>query len=539
MRKDERREINLEPKVLGVLIVLLESAGELVQKEELMNRVWFGAEVGDESLGRCVYILRRLLRDNRDEPYIDTVYGKGYRFRRPVAKCQAVDSEPTCSVAIFPFSIDGNAFDPVALHDMLIQCLSRYTSSGLAVLPASLTRECNEPSQIIALVDRMRPDYYLTGQSILAGVRLALRVELVSGKDHRLTHRDSIDLSEYCDIASVQRRLAYILPQRIPGLRWSGSNAVPMASLDLAVTWLTAQQALREYTPQSLRQALSLFQRCLSVDPSNAPTSCGIAECYLALSSLGLFDQREAMRLAEQAARSALALEPGNATALALFGLVLSLRRERAIAQILFGQAALLNVGTAAVHYLHAWHCFLHGHTDAALTALESCLSIDPSNVAAIVLKVRVLFCGDAVDAAITYGERELRQHARDHPVLQWTLAPLLAWRVRALAARQLAGAAGASVEEGGVLWVNHAYVNLLQDGEHGRERAASVLSRLDERQIGSAVLPLVMQLEGIDAASRMWRRLESQGCPWLPLARNDPRLACVAAQMNPVGHTG
>src|SRR6266849_433456 len=71
----------VEPKAFRALLLLLRNPQKLVSKEELLNSVWGDAAVGDGSLTRCIWLLRRLLGDDINEPrYIATVATVGYRF---------------------------------------------------------------------------------------------------------------------------------------------------------------------------------------------------------------------------------------------------------------------------------------------------------------------------------------------------------------------------------------------------------------------------------------------------------------------------
>lgn len=70
------KEVYLPPKEAGVLTVLLKNYRHIVSKEKIINDVWNNA-VSDESLTRCVYILRNALgKDNKH--LIETVYNRGY-----------------------------------------------------------------------------------------------------------------------------------------------------------------------------------------------------------------------------------------------------------------------------------------------------------------------------------------------------------------------------------------------------------------------------------------------------------------------------
>ncbi len=73
--------LTVEPKAFRVLLFLLRNPQRLVSKEELLNAVWGDIAVGDGSLTRCIWLLRRLLGDDSNQPrYIATVATVGYRW---------------------------------------------------------------------------------------------------------------------------------------------------------------------------------------------------------------------------------------------------------------------------------------------------------------------------------------------------------------------------------------------------------------------------------------------------------------------------
>ena len=81
----EGTEIALPPRVLGVLEVLLERSGEVVARQDLLDRVWKDAFVTDTSLAEAVSFLRSALGDDPQSPrYIQTVHRRGYRFIAPL-----------------------------------------------------------------------------------------------------------------------------------------------------------------------------------------------------------------------------------------------------------------------------------------------------------------------------------------------------------------------------------------------------------------------------------------------------------------------
>ena len=75
----------LEPKVFDVLTYLVQQCDRLVSKDELLEQVWCGANVGEAALVRCIVAARKAIGDRPETPrIIQTVRGRGYRFVAPV-----------------------------------------------------------------------------------------------------------------------------------------------------------------------------------------------------------------------------------------------------------------------------------------------------------------------------------------------------------------------------------------------------------------------------------------------------------------------
>jgi serine/threonine protein kinase/DNA-binding winged helix-turn-helix (wHTH) protein len=77
--------VPLAPKLAETLLMLVERAGHLVDKDELMKRVWPEAFVEEGNLSKNIFVLRKLLGSwDGGREYIETVPKRGYRFVAPV-----------------------------------------------------------------------------------------------------------------------------------------------------------------------------------------------------------------------------------------------------------------------------------------------------------------------------------------------------------------------------------------------------------------------------------------------------------------------
>jgi DNA-binding winged helix-turn-helix (wHTH) protein len=74
-------ETFVEPLVMRLLILLVDSSGEVVSRRDLFEALWGNAQVGDDSLNRLVVRLREALRESTaGELLIETVPRVGYRL---------------------------------------------------------------------------------------------------------------------------------------------------------------------------------------------------------------------------------------------------------------------------------------------------------------------------------------------------------------------------------------------------------------------------------------------------------------------------
>ena len=78
-------EVQLQLKVFETLCVLVENAGRLLKKDDLLRKVWPDTVVEENNLNKNVSLLRKALGENTNgQSYIETVPRVGYRFVAPV-----------------------------------------------------------------------------------------------------------------------------------------------------------------------------------------------------------------------------------------------------------------------------------------------------------------------------------------------------------------------------------------------------------------------------------------------------------------------
>ena len=116
--------VPLPPKVFDTLLMLVERGGRMIEKDELMTRLWPDTFVGEAALARNISDLRKALGEGPGgQKYIETVPKRGYRFMagvkllpstaliverhtrsRVVIEEEIKAGTPVKSVAVLPFT---------------------------------------------------------------------------------------------------------------------------------------------------------------------------------------------------------------------------------------------------------------------------------------------------------------------------------------------------------------------------------------------------------------------------------------------------
>jgi DNA-binding winged helix-turn-helix (wHTH) protein/tetratricopeptide (TPR) repeat protein len=123
--------VQVEPKVLRLLLYLIENRNRLVRKQELLDKVWQDAMVTENALTRVIGLLRKALNDDSHVPrFIETVPTAGYRF---IAKVTVLEEGP----AVEPMTLTATAtIPPAAEHGRGLQAKRWIFASAILLLAA-------------------------------------------------------------------------------------------------------------------------------------------------------------------------------------------------------------------------------------------------------------------------------------------------------------------------------------------------------------------------------------------------------------------
>jgi len=92
--------VPMTARVFDTLLLLIRRAGQLVEKDELLDQVWPDSHVSEDSVTQSISALRRALGEDPAQPgFITTVPRRGYRFTGPVTVQPAEVTRGTVAAA--------------------------------------------------------------------------------------------------------------------------------------------------------------------------------------------------------------------------------------------------------------------------------------------------------------------------------------------------------------------------------------------------------------------------------------------------------
>jgi DNA-binding winged helix-turn-helix (wHTH) protein len=150
----EGKPVRLAPKVYDTLLLLLESQGRLVEKNEFLKRLWPDSHVEEVALAHAISHLRKALQDGRDGSiFIETVPKRGYRFRVPVEVTGPAPGEATSRVTLGVLPVEN--LGPGSDHDYIAIGLTEEMIAVLGQMAVSRMTEAVVPRNVYLIAHEL------------------------------------------------------------------------------------------------------------------------------------------------------------------------------------------------------------------------------------------------------------------------------------------------------------------------------------------------------------------------------------------------
>ena len=395
-------KLRLQGQPLQVLATLLKRAGDLVTREELRAEIWPADTFVDfdHSLHNAIARIREALGDSADSPrFIETLPRRGYRFIRrvngvhtmsPVATREGPDHEPRGIQSLAVLPLDDHSGEPG--HEYFADGMTEALITSLAKIKALRVISRTSAMQFKGIrkslphiAQELNVDAVIEGSVLRSGDRVRIAAQLIHARTDQHLWAESYE-RDFRDILSLQSEIArqvanevriVLSPEENASL--SGARRVNPEAHEL---YLQARYYWNKRTEQSVRKALSFFQRAIDHDPTYAQGYAGLADTYNILGYYNALAPAEAYPKAEAAALKALELDESLAEPHAALGVVKrDFEWDWTGAHAEFRRAIELNPGYVEAYHWRSTLLSMRGQHEEALVEKKKTLAMDPLSV--------------------------------------------------------------------------------------------------------------------------------------------------------------
>jgi DNA-binding winged helix-turn-helix (wHTH) protein/tetratricopeptide (TPR) repeat protein len=401
-------EIPLTPKAFDTLVMLVQNSGHLVEKDELLKRIWPETFVEEATLAQNIFTLRRALGGSDGEQYIQTVTKRGYRFVATVTK--VMDESVTVSKGQLSPETDSISGDEPIVRGKTISSLAvlplintssdpnaEYLSDGitegivnaLSLLPDLHVKACStvlhykgqdlDPQKIGR---ELGVDTVLIGKILQWGENMLIRMELVDVANG-WQHWGEEYNQKLSDVPTFQGMVATDVSEKLR-LKLTSENESrlfkPRAqNAEAYQYYLKGRHYLNTRTKDGNKKAIDCFEQAIEIEPSFALAHSGLADSYILFDFYGLMSPRETIPKARAAAARAVELDDKLAEAhISLAAVKLVYDRDAVGAEREFKRAIELNPKSSRAHDGYA-HCLIEmGKVEESLVECELALELEP-----------------------------------------------------------------------------------------------------------------------------------------------------------------
>lgn len=405
-------EIPLQPKVFDALRYLVENAGRVLPKEELLDALWPETFVTDNVVSRSIRQVRKVLGDDAHSPaFVRTVPRVGYEF------IGTVEAGPADSTAPSPRSIAVLPFQPLT-HE------GRDESLELGMAEALINLLSASPDLLVRPLSAVRHYAGLDQDSQAAG--LELQVEAVvegclhgDGEDLQITARllrsdngRTLWADRYREpkkgIFAVQEALARGILNAVAARPSPDKPTAGTRDSEAYRSYLLGRLRLAEVGPEPGREAIGHFERALERDPEYALAHVGLADAYSALGILGS-ETAECYENARRAAQRALALDPELALAYCQLGRIAwQYDWDWSATDRFFMEALKRGPRIAEIYNEYSEFLAFQGLYSKAASASRRAMELDPVSPMHGAMLAQALYMGGHYEEAILEARRSL-----------------------------------------------------------------------------------------------------------------------------------
>ncbi len=379
------RTVQVEPKVLDVLVCLASRPGEVFSKARLLQIVWPGTFVSPGILSYAISELRKALEDDARNPrIIQTISRKGYRLIAAVSQLSPPPLQLP-SIAILPFSdMSPNGDQEYFCDGIAEEIITRLSQvKGLRVTArASSFVFKGKFEDARSMGRKLGVSTLLEGSVRKAGDQLRITAQLINTEDgcHLWSEHYDRQLQDVFAIQDeISRRIAEILEITLSPKEEDALGRIPTADLHAYDFYLRGKKFYNQYTKRSVEFASRLFSQAIELDPGYARAWAGISDCCAFL-YLYAGSHESHLEQADKASLKAIELNPESAEAYASRGVVLALKRAYQEAEAVLETSLRLNPRSFEGYFSYARLAFVQGKQEKAIEMYQKAEAAQPQD---------------------------------------------------------------------------------------------------------------------------------------------------------------
>jgi TolB-like protein len=306
-----REQIFLRPKAFGLLLHLARNMGRVVPKAELMDAVWPGVFVTEDSLTQSIREIRKALSD-LEQQMVRTVSRRGYILAggRAEEPYELPAANPIVAVLRFRNEGDDPARQPIVdgFAEDVLTGLGHFGTLTVLARNSTFQFPSYEPNAWSSVASRIGADYLVEGSVRWSGASALVSVSLIDAKNLRQLWGERYEASDI-ELFAVQREIGEQIVNRLVTRldedtirRMAAKPPRSLAAYELVIRGVAALRGESLNTPVD---AVPYLERAIEKD-----TSYGIAYGFLALTKImiGGYGQTPVPVLEEAAAMATRAM---------------------------------------------------------------------------------------------------------------------------------------------------------------------------------------------------------------------------------------
>jgi TolB-like protein/Flp pilus assembly protein TadD len=407
------KAIALAPKVADTLLLLVKNAGQVVEKEELLKKVWQDAFIEEGSLTRTISVLRKALGvTSEGQDYIATVSKRGYRFAvavYEVAEAQESVVGSKIMIAVLPFEDftpgKRQEYFSDGLTEEMITELGRLSPERLGVIARTSTMRYKETDKTIQEIGReLGVAYILEGSVRRESAQVRITAQLIQISDQTHVWAESYQRS-LRDILGLQSEVARSIASQIR-IRLTPADQARIESRrpidpEAYEDYLQGRYLWNQRSEDALEKSVAHFKKAIRLAPDDARAYFGLADSYLTLGDQGYLAPRKATAWAKRAARRALRLDPSLAEPHISLGHAYFHEFKWRAAEKEFQRGLALNPSYATAHFYYANYLAAVGRAEEAIATAQTAYTLDPVSAPSATNRALALYFARRFEEAV------------------------------------------------------------------------------------------------------------------------------------------